>query len=116
MNPTDAKLPKDTLLPRPHIQARAAGFLIAERERNRRLELELARLQGRLEASERVERAAQRYADRLEERLDDSRKRESLLARAVGYLEGQCDELSAKLEVESPRKRLYRRNDRALEG
>jgi len=84
-------------VPRPRIDARTTAWLIQQRERNRELDLQLARLQGRLEASERIERAAQRYADRLEERLESARKRELTLARAVGYLESERDRLALEL-------------------
>ena len=86
-----------TFVPRPRIDARTTAWLIEQRERNRELELRLARLEGRLEASERIERAAQRYADRLEGRLESARKRESTLARAVGYLESERDQLALEL-------------------
>ena len=62
---------------------------MAQRERTHELELRVARLEGELATSERIERAAQRYADRLEEKLAAARRREATLARAIGYLEGQ---------------------------
>jgi hypothetical protein len=86
-----------SLLPRPRIDARTTAWLIEQRERVRALELERARLAGELSASERIERAAQRYADRLEERLAEARKREAALARALGYVEAQRDQLAARL-------------------
>ena len=61
------------------------------------LALEVARLKGHLDASERIERSAQKYADRLEEKLEQGRRREASLARAVGYLEAQRDQLQARL-------------------
>jgi hypothetical protein len=78
---------------RTRIDARTTAWLIAQRERVRELELVQARLQGELSASERIERAAQRYADKLEEKLVDARKREASLARALGYAEAQRDQL-----------------------
>ncbi|MFT5286726.1 MAG: hypothetical protein ACI8TQ_002898 [Planctomycetota bacterium] len=65
----------------------------------------VARLEGELETSERVERALQRYTDRLEERsqariaqleegLAIARQREMTLARALGRVEGQVARLS----------------------
>ncbi len=83
--------------PRPRIEARTTAWLIEQRERVRALELERARLTGELSASERIERAAQRYADKLEERLSEARKREASLARALGYVEAQRDQLLARL-------------------
>jgi hypothetical protein len=83
--------------PRPHLDARTTAWLIAQRERTRTLELEGARLTGELAASERIERAAQRYADKLEEKLAEARKREASLARALGYVEAQRDQLLARL-------------------
>jgi len=74
------------------------AWLIDQRERTRALELAHARLEGELAASERIERAAQRYADRLEEKLAEARKREASLARALGYAEAQRDLLQARLE------------------
>jgi transcription initiation factor TFIIIB Brf1 subunit/transcription initiation factor TFIIB len=73
------------------------AWLIEQRTRQREQELDLARLQGELAASERIERGAQRYADRLEEKLADARRREASLARAVGYLESQRDQLLQRL-------------------
>jgi chromosome condensin MukBEF ATPase and DNA-binding subunit MukB len=73
------------------------AWLIAQRERVHELELEQARLAGELAASERIERAGQRYADRLEEKLAEARKREASLARALGYAEAQRDQLLARL-------------------
>jgi len=82
---------------KPRLDARMTSWLVAQRARMRELELAAARMQGELEASERIERAAQRYADRLEEKLEAGRKREASLARAVGYLEAQRDQLQARL-------------------
>ena len=82
---------------RPRIDARTTAWLIAQRERVRALELDQARLAGELSASERIERAAQRYADKLEEKLSEGRKREASLARALGYVEAQRDQLLARL-------------------
>lgn len=83
--------------PRPRLDARTTAWLIAQRERVHELELAQARLQGELAASERIERAAQRYADKLEEKLGDARRREASLARALGYAEAQRDQLAARL-------------------
>src|SRR5262245_48270487 len=87
---------------RPRIDARTTAWLIAQRERVRELELSRARLEGELSASERIERAAQRYADKLEEKLADARKREASLARALGYVEAQRDQLAARLGEGQP--------------
>lgn len=73
------------------------AWLIEQRASLRTLELEKARLAGELAASERIERAAQRYADKLEEKLTEARKREASLARALGYAEAQRDLLAARL-------------------
>jgi hypothetical protein len=94
----------DTLRPRPRIDARTTAWLLEQRGRNRRLELELARLRGQLDTSDRIERASNRYADRLEERLDQARRREASLARAVGYLECQRDELAGRIGGPGTRK------------
>src|SRR5262245_1324472 len=83
--------------PRPRLDARTTAWLLAQRERVHELELSAARLQGELAASERIERAAQRYADKLEEKLTEARKREASLARALGYAEAQRDQLAARL-------------------
>ena len=73
------------------------AWLIGQRSEMRALELERARLQGELAASERIERASQRYADKLEEKLSEARRREASLARALGYVEAQRDRLAARL-------------------
>lgn len=82
---------------RTRIDARTTAWLIAQRERVHELELARARLEGELSASERIERASQRYADKLEEKLAEARKREASLARALGYVEAQRDQLLARL-------------------
>lgn len=82
---------------RPRLDARMTAWLIEQRAQLRALELGQARLQGELAASERIERAAQRYADKLEEKLSEARKREASLARALGYAEAQRDLLAARL-------------------
>ena len=82
---------------RPRLDARMTAWLIEQRAQLRALELGQARLQGELAASERIERAAQRYADKLEEKLTEARKREASLARALGYAEAQRDLLAARL-------------------
>lgn len=86
-----------TTTPRTRIDARTTAWLIAQRARVHELELAQARLQGELSASERIERAGQRYADKLEEKLNEARKREASLARALGYVEAQRDQLAAQL-------------------
>ena len=83
--------------PRTRLDARTTAWLIAQRERVHELELAHARLQGELAASERIERASQRYADKMEEKLSEARKREASLARALGYAEAQRDQLAARL-------------------
>ena len=80
----------------------------------------LARLEGELAASERVERATQRHADRLEERLssleddlEEERGKTLSLARALGQAEGERERLSRLLEAapteEPSRKGLFAR-------
>lgn len=83
--------------PRARLDARTTAWLLEQRERLRTLELEAARLKGQLDAAERIERAAQRYADRMEEKLSEARKREASLARALGYAEAQRDQLRLRL-------------------
>lgn len=83
--------------PRARLDARTTAWLIAQREKVHELELDRARLQGELSASERIERSAQRYADKLEEKLTEARQREASLARALGYAEAQRDQLLAQL-------------------
>jgi len=83
--------------PRSRLDARTTAWLIEQRARLRALELDKARLEGELAASERIERASQRYADKLEEKLADARRREASLARALGYAEAQRDQLAARL-------------------
>jgi hypothetical protein len=83
--------------PRGHIVARTTAWLIEQRARARATELENARLQGELSASERIERSAQRYADRLEVKLAEARRREASLARALGYVESERDQLRERL-------------------
>ncbi len=83
--------------PRPRLDARTTAWFIEQRARVRALELDQARLGGELAASERIERAAQRYADKLEARLAEGRQREASLARALGYVEAQRDQLLARL-------------------
>lgn len=73
------------------------AWLIGQRSEMRALELERERLRGELAASERIERASQRYADKLEEKLSEARRREASLARALGYVEAQRDRLAARL-------------------
>lgn len=83
--------------PRPRLDARTTAWFIEQRARVRALELDQARLGGELAASERIERAAQRYADKLEAKLAEGRQREASLARALGYVEAQRDQLLARL-------------------
>ena len=79
---------------------------------NQKIREQLARLEGELDASSRVERSLQRYTDRLEERmavrvselensLAISRQRELTLARALGRIEGQYTRLSGQIAAES---------------
>ena len=79
---------------------------------NQAMREQLARLEGELDASSRVERSLQRYTDRLEERmavrvselensLAISRQRELTLARALGRIEGQYTRLSGQIAAES---------------
>ena len=82
---------------RPRLDARTTAWFLAQRERVHALELEAARLEGELAASERIERSAQRYADKLEEKLATAQKREATLARALGYAEAQRDDLAKRL-------------------
>ena len=112
--PTTVGVSPEPAPARPRIDARTAAWLIGQRERNLELEVQVSRLEGRLEASERVERASQRYADRLEERLEAARKREATLARAVGYLEAQRDQLAERLGLEASGLRRLRRRPREL--
>lgn len=65
----------------------------------------VARLEGELAAAERCERAANRYSDRLEDRVEQleetlagERRRALLLARAIGRLESERDDLATALE------------------
>jgi hypothetical protein len=83
---------------RPRLDARTTAWLIDQRATIKRQELDLERLRGELAFSERIERGAQRYADRMEEKLEEARKRESTLARALGYAEAQRDELARRLK------------------
>lgn len=87
---------------RAHVDARTTAYLLEQRARLRALELEAARLRGELTASERIERAAQRYADRMEEKLTEARQREASLARALGYAEAQRDQLLLRLGETPP--------------
>lgn len=75
------------------------------REASDRLRERLARMEGELAASAKVERALQRYADRLEEKsngrilqleagLAEARKREMTLARALGRAEARLAQRS----------------------
>ena len=86
----------------------------AEAQSQTELREQLARLEGELETSERVERALQRYTDRLEERsqariakleegLAISRQREMTLARALGRAEGQVVRLNEAKAPDSDR-------------
>jgi chromosome segregation ATPase len=78
------------------------------REETHQLRERVARLEGELESSERVERSLNRYADRLEERyaarvgelqqaLALARRREMTLARALGRAEGQVARLEERV-------------------
>lgn len=79
---------------------------------NQAMREQLARLEGELDASTRVERSLQRYTDRLEERMSVriselenslaiSRQRELTLVRALGRIEGQYTRLSGQIAAES---------------
>jgi len=78
------------------------GELVAEREAVRLLELDRARLEGRLETAGRVERGLQRYADKLEGRLEEAEALRLHLARAVGQLEAEAQRLRGQLEANGP--------------
>ena len=94
MNDAEARaVPAD----RPRLDARTTAWLLRQNERIRALDLDVARLTGELAASERIERSAQRYADRMEEKLEAARRREASLARALGYVEAQRDQLQRRL-------------------
>mgnify|MGYP000727985838 CR=1 FL=1 len=86
------------------------GRLVAAEDLARVLELDRARLEGRLETADRIERGLQRYADKLEDRLETTRvdyegrlaEAESLrlnLARVVGRMETELLRLQAKVEA-----------------
>lgn len=80
----------------------------------------VARLEGELAASDRVERALQRYADKLETRLaererelgaqlDESRKRELTLARLLGQAEERLERYKALEQPKVRRRGLFGR-------
>ncbi|MDF1798709.1 MAG: hypothetical protein P1V81_06000 [Planctomycetota bacterium] len=105
--PTPAE-PVAAPAPEPELE-RLHGQLVAAEDRARVLELDHARLEGRLETADRVERGLQRYADKLETRLDETREQyearlleaEHLrlnLARVVGRMETELARLQAKVE------------------
>ncbi|MFT7543216.1 MAG: hypothetical protein ACI9K5_004203 [Gammaproteobacteria bacterium] len=89
--------------PRPHVDARTTGWLLAQRERIRELELDNSRQSGELEVSARVERGAQKACDRLEAEIRRSRQREASMARALGYAEAQRDQLQRQLAPPTPK-------------
>ena len=91
-----------TAAPDPDELERVHGALVEERDLVRTLELDRARLEGQLEASGRIERGLQRYADKLEERLADAESLRLNLARAVGQLEAEAVRLRARLELAKP--------------
>lgn len=69
---------------------------------------ELARVQGRLAAAEKIERSMQRYADRLEGELAKVRQEALTLARALGRAEQLAASNAAemqRLQAPEPRKR-----------
>lgn len=79
------------------------GRLVAAEDRARVLELDRARLEGRLETADRLERGLQRYTDRLEERLDETRERyEAQLAKAE-TVRLQLARVVGRMEVEMGR-------------
>ena len=112
--PVERRKPTARTAPTPEPPAPAEldelhGRLVAAEDRARVLELDRARLEGQLEASSRIERGLQRYADKLETRLDETRAdyEERLagaerlrleLARVVGRMEGEMLRLQSKLE------------------
>lgn len=77
----------------------ALGELVVERDRVRVLELDYARLEGRLETAGQVERGLQRYADKLEGKLEDAEQLRLNLARAMGQLEAEAHRLRSRLEL-----------------
>ncbi len=95
--------------------ARVHGQLVAARDRARILDLDRARLQGALQAAERIERGLQRYADRLEDRIEDTRDRYEQrlqqaevtrlqLARVVGRMETEMGRMQQRIdELETER-------------
>ena len=95
--------------------ARVHGQLVAAQDRARILDLDRARLQGALQAAERIERGLQRYADRLEDRIEDTRDRYEQrlqqaevvrlqLARVVGRMETEMGRMQQRLdELETER-------------
>lgn len=98
------------------LHRRAAGAARASADERSALRERVARLEGELAASERVERSLQRYADRLEERsaerareleaaLAESRRREMTLARALGRAEALAARGPAALEAGRPARR-----------
>ncbi len=119
--PRSEPLPKGAAGPQAAIGSRddldgAHGRLVAAEDRARVLELDRARLDGRLETAERLERALQRYADRLEERREREREAYEVklaeaevvrlqLARVVGRLEADVAQLRGSVAV-APRREL----------
>lgn len=95
--------------------ARVHGQLVAAQDRARILDLDRARLQGALQAAERIERGLQRYADRLEDRIEDTRDRYEQrlqqaelvrlqLARVVGRMETEMGRMQQRIdELETER-------------
>ncbi|MEM7309957.1 MAG: hypothetical protein AAF682_25000 [Planctomycetota bacterium] len=83
---------------------RLRAELDEERARVQRRAVDVARLEGELAASDKVEAAAKRYADRLEEKLEVSRRREATLAREVGRLEARAQRAENLLEAPPTRR------------
>ena len=99
-----------------HVRASTVAYVLrlreeleAERARVRERSERVARLEGALETSDRVEASAQRYADRLEAKLEASRKREATLAREVGRLELRAERAELLLAQPEPDRGLERR-------
>jgi chromosome segregation ATPase len=87
------------------VHRRCAREAESARDERAALRERVARLEGELESSTRVERSLQRYADRLEERsearvrrlesgLAEARRREMTLARALGRAEARIAQLT----------------------
>lgn len=94
------------------------GRVVEAEDRARVLALDRARLEGRLETADRMERGLQRYADRLEQRLEDTSQAYERrlveaehvrlqLARVVGRMESEMGRMQLRLdELEGERAKL----------